>query len=270
MFGIDGLRRVRHDRDGHPRHHRQARRAAARAVDGPRHARATRSRSSTRTPASSAPRARSASCGCAGTRGIQLFLEYYDNPEANAKAFEDGWFKTGDMVVMGEGGDIFYRERDKDLLKVGGENVSAKEVEDVVGDRRRRRPGRGGRQAPRVPRRGGGGLRDHGAGRPRRRHAREARSSRPAGRTWPTSRCPRAVYFVDDFPPAPSTRSSRTSSASRPTSVRPSDRGPPGAQAVILAFMRANSASSMTPWALSSDSLASSEAGPPVPATSRM
>jgi crotonobetaine/carnitine-CoA ligase len=66
------------------------------------------------------------------TRGIQLFLEYYDNPEANAKAFEDGWFKTGDMVKMGEGGNVFYQERDKDLLKVGGENVSAKEVEDLI------------------------------------------------------------------------------------------------------------------------------------------
>ncbi len=68
-----------------------------------------------------------------GTRGIQLFLEYFDNPEANDKAFEDGWFKTGDIVVMGEGGNLFYRERDKDLLKVGGENVSAREVEDVAG-----------------------------------------------------------------------------------------------------------------------------------------
>ncbi len=67
-----------------------------------------------------------------GTRGIQLFLEYYDNDEANAKAFEDGWFKTGDMVKMGTGGNVFYQERDKDLLKVGGENVSAKEVEDLI------------------------------------------------------------------------------------------------------------------------------------------
>ena len=66
------------------------------------------------------------------TRGIQLFLEYFDNPEANASAFEDGWFKTGDMVLLGEGGNLFYRERDKDLLKVGGENVSAKEVEELV------------------------------------------------------------------------------------------------------------------------------------------
>ncbi len=68
-----------------------------------------------------------------GTRGIQLFLEYFDNPEANEKAFEDGWFKTGDIVRLGEAGNVFYVERDKDLLKVGGENVSAREVEDVVG-----------------------------------------------------------------------------------------------------------------------------------------
>jgi crotonobetaine/carnitine-CoA ligase len=67
-----------------------------------------------------------------GTRGIQIFLEYFDNPEANASSFEDGWFKTGDMVQMGPGGNVFYQERDKDLIKVGGENVSAREVEDVV------------------------------------------------------------------------------------------------------------------------------------------
>ncbi len=64
--------------------------------------------------------------------GIQLFLEYFDNDEANAKAFtEDGWFKTGDRVVMSPDGFVFFQERDKDALKVGGENVSAKEVEDV-------------------------------------------------------------------------------------------------------------------------------------------
>lgn len=66
-----------------------------------------------------------------GTRGIQLFLEYYRNDEANEKAFTaDGWFKTGDLVMLGEHGNLFYRDRDKDALKVGGENVSAREVED--------------------------------------------------------------------------------------------------------------------------------------------
>jgi crotonobetaine/carnitine-CoA ligase len=67
-----------------------------------------------------------------GTRGIQLFLEYFDNPSANEASFtEDGWFKTGDMVKVLEGGNIVYTDRDKDLLKVGGENVSAREVEDT-------------------------------------------------------------------------------------------------------------------------------------------
>jgi crotonobetaine/carnitine-CoA ligase len=67
-----------------------------------------------------------------GTRGIQLFLEYFDNDEANAKAFtEDGWFRTGDNVTLSEDGFFYFRDRDKDALKVGGENVSAREVEDV-------------------------------------------------------------------------------------------------------------------------------------------
>ncbi len=67
-----------------------------------------------------------------GTRGIQLFYEYYDNPEAMAKSFtDDGWFKTGDIVRLAEGGNFVYCDRDGDVLKVGGENVSAREVEDV-------------------------------------------------------------------------------------------------------------------------------------------
>ena len=67
-----------------------------------------------------------------GRRGIQLFLEYLDNPEANAKAFtDDGWFKTGDLVTLSADGFFYFKDRDKDALKVGGENVSAKEVEDV-------------------------------------------------------------------------------------------------------------------------------------------
>ena len=68
-----------------------------------------------------------------GTRGIQLFLEYDSNPEANDKAFSEDWFKTGDIVRATSAGELIYLERDKDLLKVGGENVSAREVEDVAG-----------------------------------------------------------------------------------------------------------------------------------------
>ena len=44
---------------------------------------------------------------------------------------DDGWCRTGDVVRLEADGNIFYCDRDKDALKVGGENVSAREVEDV-------------------------------------------------------------------------------------------------------------------------------------------
>lgn len=67
-----------------------------------------------------------------GTRGVQLFLEYYNNPEANEKSFTpNGWFKTGDMVSVGPEGHFYFSDRDKDALKVGGENVSARQVEET-------------------------------------------------------------------------------------------------------------------------------------------
>ena len=67
-----------------------------------------------------------------GVRGVQLFLEYADNPEANAKSFDaDGWFDTGDTISVGADGHLFFADRDKDILKVGGENVSAQQVEQV-------------------------------------------------------------------------------------------------------------------------------------------
>jgi len=57
---------------------------------------------------------------------------YLNNPEANEKMFTpDGWCRTGDVVRLEADGNIFYCDRDKDALKVGGENVSAREVEDV-------------------------------------------------------------------------------------------------------------------------------------------
>jgi crotonobetaine/carnitine-CoA ligase len=44
---------------------------------------------------------------------------------------DDGWFKTGDVVRVDGSGNLFYCDRDADVLKVGGENVSAREVEDA-------------------------------------------------------------------------------------------------------------------------------------------
>lgn len=70
-----------------------------------------------------------------GTRGIQLFYEYYKNPEAMEKSFtKEGWFKTGDMARVGEDGYMYFADRDKDVLKVGAENVSARQVEECIGE----------------------------------------------------------------------------------------------------------------------------------------
>ena len=61
-----------------------------------------------------------------------FFTEYYKNPEATAEAWADGWFHTGDVVRMGVGGNVFFVDRRKNVIRRAGENIAAVEVESVL------------------------------------------------------------------------------------------------------------------------------------------
>jgi acyl-CoA synthetase (AMP-forming)/AMP-acid ligase II len=67
-------------------------------------------------------------------RGYCLFEGYYKDPEKTAATIEpDGWFHTGDIGCLNAEGYISYVGRSKDMLKVGGENVAAAEIESYLG-----------------------------------------------------------------------------------------------------------------------------------------
>lgn len=65
-------------------------------------------------------------------RGYAVFDGYYNAPEKNAEAFTDGWFRTGDLCALDAEGHIEFHGRIKDMLKVGGENVAAIEIESYL------------------------------------------------------------------------------------------------------------------------------------------
>ncbi len=65
-------------------------------------------------------------------RGNVVMQGYYNDAEATAKAFEGGWFHTGDAAVIHPDGYIEIRDRIKDVIISGGENISSVEVEGVL------------------------------------------------------------------------------------------------------------------------------------------
>ncbi|WP_156289722.1 long-chain-fatty-acid--CoA ligase [Oceanobacillus salinisoli] len=66
------------------------------------------------------------------TRGNVVMKGYYKDPEKTAEAIKDGWFHTGDLAVTHPDGYIEIRDRAKDLIISGGENISSTEVEGVL------------------------------------------------------------------------------------------------------------------------------------------
>lgn len=65
-------------------------------------------------------------------RGNNVMKGYYRDDEATAKAFEGGWFHSGDLGVMHPDGYVQLRDRAKDVVVSGGENISTVEVEQAV------------------------------------------------------------------------------------------------------------------------------------------
>ena len=65
-------------------------------------------------------------------RGPNVCVGYYRNPGEEAKAFRDGWFRTGDIGRFDEEGYLWVVGRIKDMIKTGGENVASREVEEMI------------------------------------------------------------------------------------------------------------------------------------------
>ncbi|WP_024518846.1 acyl-CoA synthetase [Bradyrhizobium sp. Tv2a-2] len=64
--------------------------------------------------------------------GPAVFAGYYNNPEANAKAFRDGWFRTGDLGHMDEEGFVYITGRASDMYISGGSNIYPREIEEKI------------------------------------------------------------------------------------------------------------------------------------------
>lgn len=65
-------------------------------------------------------------------RGPGIMLGYYGRPEATAETIVDGWLRTGDVAARDERGHYFFKDRVKEMIKSGGENVYCAEIEQLL------------------------------------------------------------------------------------------------------------------------------------------
>ena len=141
--------------------------------------------------------ARRASAARSSIRGATVVDGYENNPTANAAAFTDGWFRTGDEGMLDDDGYLFLTGRLKEQINRGGEKISPLEIDDVAAPPSRGRRGGHVRHPPRQARRGG----------------RRRRRAAPTGRASPRASCattcsaqlaafkvPRTIVFVDEIP----------------------------------------------------------------------
>ena len=128
-------------------------------------------------------------------RGNVVMAGYYNDPEASAVALRDGWFHSGDAAVVHPDGYVEIRDRIKDVIISGGENISSVEVEGVL------------LRHPAVQEAAVVGLPDERWGeaphafvilKPTPSLARTSYASSCAS-DWRTSKCP-SRHFVDELP----------------------------------------------------------------------
>jgi long-chain acyl-CoA synthetase len=65
-------------------------------------------------------------------RGANVFAGYWNDPRATAESLEGGWYRTGDLMRRGEGDDLWFVSRKKDIIIRGGTNISPIEVEEAL------------------------------------------------------------------------------------------------------------------------------------------
>jgi len=69
-----------------------------------------------------------------GEPGVTVAAGYLNHPTATAETFHDGWLHTGDLAHVDQEGFFYFVDRAKDMIKRGGENVAASEIERVVNE----------------------------------------------------------------------------------------------------------------------------------------